>query len=65
MVPRVYIFYTCVTYSNSLFFKPCFSVRDIVVNLKELKSMDFVFYFQFLWVKKILLFLNEKYFVLK
>lgn len=45
MVPRVYIFYTCVTYS--FFFKPCFSVRDIVVNLKELKSMDFVFYFQF------------------
>lgn len=47
MVPRVYIFYTCVTYSNSFFFKPCFSVRDIVVNLMELKSMDFVFYFQF------------------
>lgn len=38
MVPRVYIFYTCVTYSNSFFYKPCFSVRDIVVNLKELNQ---------------------------
>lgn len=59
MVPRVYIFYTCVTYSNSFFFKPCFSVRDIGIKIN-----GFCFLFPVLWVKKILLFLNEKYFVL-